>query len=432
MPITNSNDAFVHLGFFEKNIRNELGLSLDNVAEDLNMSKTSLWKAEKGQMAFPKEKLEQFIALYDVPFYFDEDIPKHLCTSFAAMYNAYIQFDKQLELEIMAEYEEKKDIYLHSTGYFYALLFEYYGIVYASTPDHLRYKSLYEILEEHIDLFLPDMQAAFWDMSAHYVSWQHYHAKGYAMCDKGLDCYDEQHIFGIKGMLLYNKLRCMAAVNMSFKGFSLCEEAREAFLEYKIYRRAIYIDNREAIFLAQMQQYEAAETKFSYILSNIRGMNDPVMQNSITQNLVWTYILDDKYQMAIDLILKYRSKDNAVSMNFIYLPYCYYQLGQFEKAEEETSKLIPIVSEAFDKAFLLMLLDLLKERPKGFERHAKMALRQAIKDNEIELAKIVTKFQIQYYEKSNDEQAVHKLIAAQKDLIDLWESGRREKKTPMD
>lgn len=149
-----------NLGLFEKWLRKSYGYSLENVAHDIEISKSFLSDAEKGRRVLKPEIFSRFLEQYKIDFSVNKlsiDKAKSLLDAFVS---AWIDRDLVDEEKTKRELAINRPALQNSLGCLYLPLIDIFlsAHLYAQ-PSDVQVNSFLEEIENYLPLFSQDEQA---------------------------------------------------------------------------------------------------------------------------------------------------------------------------------------------------------------------------------------------------------------------------------
>lgn len=112
-----------HYGYIEKQLRIQRELSIDNVSNDLKISKGYLSEVENGKRKLNELTFRKFLDFYEIDFDFDPSLTEEVQRLLNDLMEAYIYKNAAKEEQILTFFENKTPSYEKSLACLYIPLF---------------------------------------------------------------------------------------------------------------------------------------------------------------------------------------------------------------------------------------------------------------------------------------------------------------------
>ena len=123
------------LGLFEKKLRTEMGLSIDNVSSDLKISKGNLSDAENGKRQFKEPLFHRFLKYYDITFDFDPALPNTIKNELNHLVEAFTYRNIEQECLIIERTNKTRLTYNNSLASLYLMLIDLFSTLRVSPKE---------------------------------------------------------------------------------------------------------------------------------------------------------------------------------------------------------------------------------------------------------------------------------------------------------
>lgn len=349
-------------------LRKNANYSLENVAMDLSISKTTLFQLEKGTQIINDKAFEKILDYYQVPF--DADINRlgEVKEKIRSFCDALYERKELITQQLQPTMKDRLDY-----GVFHEQLLEF--LVNSTFPDKdpKKKKRYLEFIMENQEVYDPYELALFYCVAGHQQIWD----------PKG----KEAKQFLLEAFRLAGQIHCRKIESLAFlwlgqvsigeseclEGLRLTQKAKMLFLEENQFNRILDADIQIACFLGKMNAYREATEVLERIEKNT---GYPV--NEVIDQRIWLAFQQNEIEKACELIKKYRTEETALKGNFSLLPLGYFLMGDFEKSAIELQKLMPKANDSWIKASFILVEDLIRNRRKNIQRTLKTLRHQSV------------------------------------------------------
>ena len=394
-----------NLGLFEKWLRKSYGYSLENVAHDIEISKSFLSDAEKGRRVLKPEIFSRFLEQYKIDFSVNKlsiDKAKSLLDAFVS---AWIDRDLVDEEKTKRELAINRPALQNSLGCLYLLLIDIFLSVHLyAQPSDVQVNSFLEEIENYLPLFSQDEQALISFLKGFEVMKKKKYQAALDHYEKALRILDGKQWPELEGIIKFHLAHVLGATVSFFQAYKTVQEARSIFVNHNNHIRMLFCDNNSASYLISMHEFEVAKNCIHNMQRcQKRWFHDGLTYSNTTTLMIIALTLEEKFEHAIEFARDHPFPiENGFIGNLSLIPYCYYRLEQNEeclKSIEDLSKEKPTDD---DRALFEILKRILNQDSKGIE-NAKIKMMQiCVRQKNWCMLMVLYQLMIAYYESKNE------------------------------
>lgn len=392
-----------HFGYIEKQLRIQRELSIDNVSNDLKISKGYLSEAENGKRKLNEFTFRKFLDFYEIDFDFDPNLSKEVHRLLNDLMEAYTYKNSEKEEQILTIFADKTSSYEKSLACLYIPLFR---MMAARKKDPASMSDLERNAFNEIDEYLPAFDN---DEIALIFYLKAFQAGKRRAFDQSLDYYAQAlAIFDgrlwpqLEGIIKLNYAYTIMFGKSYYEGYCVGLEAHDIFVKHGNYTRALMCDNNIANYLLCLQAFEGAKEYLRKILLSPSIQNVPVYGDAVTTMLI-TLTLEENFQKAIEFAAEHSiDANNGFIRNLPLVPYYHYRLGQYDQCLEQMAQFDPGVLESDDKALFGLLKAILKGNSAKIEAAKQKMRRICCRQRNWSMLMILYQLLIYYYKSVND------------------------------
>lgn len=388
-------------------IRRRAGWSLENMATSLGVSKSELSRMESGKRKMTKKLFQEAVLTLNIDWNFE--CYEELEDKFRLVNKFLYEMEPKRACDLLNEMLENKLYFRNSRQYFWWSLVDLFNEIIFKPNICLNNEM--DVLEQEVHdfwMYFPeDIKILIIDLRYFKKGANDLDSLDYPIRDIG-----NATIAGT--MLLFHRYQKMVKVSSFFDTMELYNRLENQLKQDRNFKRLIEVDILKSILFTRIGEFEAAEKILlqTYDLSNKISYKEPVRK--IFENLMWNSIRSGKY-LEFLLYLKKQNElypDCLSGGNVILAPYCLFMLGEFEQANQGILWMNQnLRTNKFEEKTLLMIDDLIKDRPKMFIRHSESCLKEAKKNNDYEVVNLLLEIQVRFFENKGDwKNAYKKLI----------------------
>ena len=161
-------NIYNNLGFIEKSIRNEKGMTLDNVSNDLNLSKAFLSYAEHGKKKLKEDTFIAFLNCYQIDFDFDLSLVNEVRDLLDELVMALAYRNRKQEHETAQLIIKNRKKYKHSYGCIYLPLIDVFLTIH-TVPSKItsEQSKAFDEAESYMQLYSADEKAIYTFLKAY-------------------------------------------------------------------------------------------------------------------------------------------------------------------------------------------------------------------------------------------------------------------------
>lgn len=409
------------LNFLIREIRKQRGISLENLAADIDKNISELSLIERGIKTVNQEIFQNIMSLFNIEFNYDLTINEFLMEKLNALISLIYFCQKEKRVELIQSLRTSEDIYLHSNGRYIYILIRTISSV-CSLPLYTRS----EDIESDLQLlksdffcknFNSDLVSMIYWASAEYYRKQYFYQKAIADNSISGKYQAEDRDNRIYCLIQHQALKLYESTFSHFESFRLINELKNVYASDHNFRRLISLANLEACLHMNLNDYASAQEILFRILDQSSNDLNGYLSITIIDNLIWCKIQMQEFQSAIELIDSLVSKVGInLRYNIILLPYCLYCAGLQKEASETADQFL---SEAFDiesRQYLRMFKALIAGHSKTFFRESKALVNRMLKNNECDTAPFILKIRASFAHNHGEIELENKILHQ---IIDL-------------
>lgn len=363
-------DAQKDLGPIVRRLRLAKGLTLDNVAVDLGISKAFLSYAENGKMLLKNDVFDQFLNRYRIGFNNDLSMIGKIKNILDNLVRALIYSNSEREDEIINEVMLNKNDFESSFACAYLPLVECVLTVHNLSGQTIQEQShSISEAEAFLPLYSADERALFTFAKAYSMDARAKYGLAVKLYYEALEMFDGRQWPQLEGIIKMNLSNALVVVASYFDAYEMVREARDIFIKNGNYNRAMICENNISNCLLTMQCFEAAQKTLQKILMMKESFSNLKVYIHSTRTMLLALTLDEKFTETIQFGEKHKLPfENGFIGNYCLIPYCYYRIGQPEESLREIKELSKEKPAADDKAFFSLLKAIIKKDKTGIEK----------------------------------------------------------------
>ncbi len=375
---------------------------MDNVANDLGMSRAFLSYAENGQKTLRKEDFIRFLDFYDISFNFDSSITNEIHNLLDEMVSAFIYRNQSYGNEVVKRVVQNEEKYKYSLGCIYLSLINIFPIDPERT---MRERTrLFDEAESLLPLYSADEKALFTFVKAYELGKQEKYDLSISLYYEALNYFEGRQWPQLEGIIKVNLGTILTTTVSYFEGYKITNEALDIFVRRSNYVRALICQSNIASYLTQMQCYGPSEEISNKILLSKETFSNPLIYTCAIRVKLMTLTLSEKFYEAIQFAQTHQYPfPNGFISNFCLIPYCYYRTGQFEECLSEIKKLSKEKPTADDKALFSLLKAIIRQDKPGVEKEKKRMEKICCRQYNWPMLKILYQLLIYYYTDIEDK-----------------------------
>ncbi len=324
------------LGLIEKRLRMSSNLTIEQVANYLNVSKGNLSEIENGKRILKEEMFFKFIHRFypnfDLSWSIVEETEKQLDKLFYAL--AY--WDSKQEDDVEKWMVENREHLLNSFACIYLTVLE----TYFSYRRSLNREDV-DVLnssEDFIQYLSPDIRAlllfnkGYMYMKNRIPTDLEKNTQAIRIFETALKEMDGKRWSQLEGVIKAN-LASAIAKDLSFQqAFNIAEQAKSIFIKEANFLRLAGMYNNQAVYLSNFGQYERAIEIVNKLILNKNTFRDKNIYDLGISNKILFLIEWGHFDEALQFIQDHRAEFSPRHPdNFIFEPYCLLRMGE-EKA----------------------------------------------------------------------------------------------------
>ncbi|WP_289186537.1 helix-turn-helix domain-containing protein [uncultured Dubosiella sp.] len=363
---TGKNEKSRVQGALMRALRSKRGFSLENVAADLSVPKTTLFQMEKGTRVVDETLFERFMERYEISF--DGD--------WSRLEEAKRQIEQARDAIYTRNREGVNEIQTGNQtidyGYFHRRLLDFALDVPFYEKDKKAWRERFEAIEQDYDVLEERELALFYTVAGYDQIWNTDGREARRLLETGLrlacQCGDRK----VEALALLWLGQWAIGTCHPLEGLRLTQKAKALFLEQNQWNRAADATMQSVCFLCSMRAYEEAKRQLDQL-----EKTEGVSWREVVNQRIWIAFQQKEFAQGCALIEENRTKETLLDGNFGLLPMGYFLLGETRRAQEELSMLLPIASDPWTKAGLTLVEDLLRSRRKNIHRTLKTLRHQS-------------------------------------------------------
>lgn len=341
------------LGLFVKYIRKKKRFSLENLSVDLEIPKSTLGEFERGKRKMNLEVFLAFLNYYQINFLLDSAQYDHIIHILNNGISAFISNDLQLQDQFQESFEALSYRYTFDLGLFYYLLCELLFF-------HCNHESD-KVIKLGNDLLSYQIMYA----KDHYALIQlitGINLKKTGQLKRSLELLESAEITvegtllpELPGIIKYFLVYPLGIMKSYILGLSKGEEAKSLLVKSNCTFRVPLVIANQAILLGEMEYYPEAINLLNRSLSVLKRTAPGVESRKVTMNLIILNALAGNYDESLKLINKNQQESKDQLGNFIFTPYCYIFLNDFDCARKYIYLFRTNSLDRIDKTFLELM-----------------------------------------------------------------------------
>ena len=392
-----------HYDYIEKQLRIQRELSIDNVSNDLKISKGYLSEAENGKRKLNELTLRKFLDFYKIDFGFDPSLSEEVHRLLNDLMEAYIYKNAAKEEQILTFFENKTSSYEKSLACLYIPLFR---MMAARKKDPAGMSDLerhaFKEIDEYLAAFDNDEIALICYLKAFQAGRRMIFDQALDYYAKALAVFDGRLWPQLEGIIKLNYAYTIMFGKSYYEGYCVGLEAHDIFVRHGNYARALMCYNNIANYLLCLQAFEGAKEYLRKILLSPSIQNVPVYGAAVATMLI-TLTLEGSFQEAIEFAAEHSTDgNNGFIRNLPLVPYCHYRLGQYDQCLEQMAQFDPGLLESDDKALFGLLKAILKGDPAKIEAAKQKMRRICCKQRNWSMLMVLYQLLIDYYKSVNN------------------------------
>lgn len=392
------------LGYIEKMIRKNQGLSLDNVSKDLKISKGNLSEMENGRRPLNDTIFRHFLEHYKINFDFDLGLLNEIEQLLQDLMEAYIYKDTEKESQIAQEFFEREKNYEYSFGCLYVPLIKVF-LTHNKKPAEFTVSelNLFAEIPEYFSVYAPDEKALFLYIKGLTARRRGKINVAIQEYSEALDLLNGKKWPQLEGIIKLNYAIALSESSSFFSAYLIGQEASEIFSKHDNYVRALISSNNQANYLIYLQAYSNAKEILNRVLLSQRSFPGHSFCKFAVSTMLWDLIMEEEFEQAIQFSKEYPMDDEDRYVgNRSLLPYCYYRLGELDQCLLSMDELTQEALTSDDKAFHSILKAILQKDKVGVEAAKQKMIRICCKQLNWAMLMIMYQLLICYYKAENE------------------------------
>ncbi|MBF0578883.1 helix-turn-helix transcriptional regulator [Erysipelotrichaceae bacterium RD49] len=408
-------EIYNSLGLFEKSLRLKNKFTLDNIANDLEISRTFLSYVENGKRTLRKDDFVRFLEYYKIEFDFGLWIIDEIRHYLDELITALIYRNNEQELEIAKAIAKNRKRYEQSFALIYLPLMDISLTIHEISS--LSSKELKKIISEgktFFSLYSEDERAIFIYAKARIAKRKGDISLSVQLYNQALGLLNDRQWPQLQGVIKISLAIALSADSSFFKAYEITKEAQALFTRYSNYVQALACQNNLANFLIEMQCYEEAEKIINEIFMTKKIFADPLVYTYATRTMYLALIMQEKYKEAILFSKDNNSNfENGFIGNYCLIPYCYYRVGAYQECLQEIQALSKEKPTADDKALFALLKAVIRNDKVGIEKEKQRMEKICCKQYNWWMLMVLYQLMVYYYTSEKEHVLLNDVYAKQ-------------------
>lgn len=408
-------NIYNNLGFIEKSIRNEKGMTLDNVSNDLNLSKAFLSYAEHGKKKLKEDTFIAFLNCYQIDFDFDLSLVNEVRDLLDELVMALAYRNRKQEHETAQLIIKNRKKYKHSYGCIYLPLIDVFLTIH-TVPSKItsEQSKAFDEAESYMQLYSADEKAIYTFLKAYDAKKKKKNNLSIQLYYEALKLMDGRRWPQLEGIIKMNLANMLLISTSYFEAYEVVREAHDIMVRHSNYIRALICQNNMSSYLIHMQCCDAAEEISNKILVSKETFSNPLIYDYAVSVMLLTLTLGEKFEKAIRFSESHRRPFvNGFISNFCLIPYCYYRVGKSDECLREIRELSKERPTADDKALFSLLKAIIKQDRQGVEKEKKRMEKTCCRQYNWIMLMVLYQLMIHYYTSENEYELLADAYAKQ-------------------
>lgn len=389
-----------------RDIRRQRGFSLENLSDDLEISKSELSRMEQGKRKMPEDMFSAALKSLDIQW--DQNIVVDLEKKIHKMITFLYEMDLEKASSIMNTLIEERKRHRYSDQYFWWLAIDYIDAIVFYDDENLDrgLAALEKSIFNCLDIYPSDMQILLKDLRSLRMD------QG-KITEQCLNINLLKQTSAAWTLSMYHEFQRVCKNGSLYEALELYCRIEEKLKSARNFKRILAIDILKCEILTRIGEYGPAESLLLSTLAKVEEIGYLDLKKRITESLIWNAIKAGKAESALKYMKEAAASypDQLDNSNLLYAPLCLLAESRIDEAKLTLEWMrLNLHPNALGKKILLMSSDLINERSKMFIRNADKCIKEALREDQIESAKFVLDIQIRFYEKKGDLESAYKKV----------------------
>lgn len=421
------------LGLFERKLRTEIGLSIDNVAYDLKISKGNLSDAENGKRLLKEPLFLRFLECYNICFDFGPSFPNQIKNELDHLIKAFIYRNKEQEYLILEQINKKRTKYEHSLASLYLMLIDLFSTLRISPKEiDTDKKRVIKEIDKYLNFFSGDEKALIYFLEAYNQRKLKHDSVAAKLYREALAVFNGIQWPQLAGIIKSNYASLLFASTSFFDAYQTYEEANEIFLKHSNYIRALICCNNMANCLINLQIFDGAERLLDKVLLSEQSFANSPAISAANKSMLLLLTLKGDFQGAVDFSTHVSVGVDQTIGNLSLIPYCLLRLGKKDECLKKIEYLSSFHPTSDDVALFRILKAILSDNLPEIENARLKMIQICCKQFNWAMLMVLYQLMIYYYKSANDLKRLVEVYEQQamvlKHSLPLSASQQRSKK----
>lgn len=378
------------------------GLSVENVGLAVGVSKGEISRFERGIRRISDDLFLKVISFLNIKIELNRSYFNELKEKFLLLIDSYYQIDLSAVDSYSQQIINSEDRYLMSDARYLYLVAKAFILVSKAKKYQVNSELdelFYTLNQEYVSsLLTPDFRGIMLMSFAIYLKKRKQYKNALDKIEKAILSFENREFKYGEALAKNEKLRILELMGNIDQASLLINELRSIFITFGNFRRVIYINNLEAFLYLTVDRYDLAETAFYQIRNDTLSIQAPILKEGTSDNLVWCKLNLKKFEEAIVIIENELQHDQSLSTNKIFLPYCYYRIGNKDKAEQVLGLFKSLSTDLEGSKILQIQEALIKGKHKTFLNAIEKLVKRLIDESDYSMAKFFMRMELDYLE----------------------------------
>lgn len=404
------------LGTIYKLHRIEYGLTLSEVAPLIGVSLSKLSDFENNKTQLPLETIYKLYSFIEIDAKFPDDNEKVIDQSFKDLYNSILKLNGKSEF-CYSQFFNIRDYIYCTSSYIIWILGKFVYHTYFPTVDLYDYQVLIKTLSDHLELLPSVFRQIYYDTLGIYHKDKHELKEAEFYFDRALQ---ELGTTQTLAMVYYHKSMVLNQLGGLTDSLACVVKAKKLFDQDLNLKRSIMANVSLGVVNVRLGNYLRGEKAYFQCLE---AMGFVEFDNVIIvyNNLVWSYILSEQYEKAIEYSMKALNIDKEFPYIYFYLSYASWKINDRKAAIHyiQDATIIRNQCDPYGNA-IIQAFSIYINKKLSISKTEKMflvAYKEAKKLNDYQLQIFVYELIVDLYVENNNEK---KIFEYKNKLLDLY------------
>lgn len=394
--VSTNSDTFKPIYF--RKIRKDRGLSLENMTDIMNISKSELSRFERGEKEFDDNLFNTGIHFLNPDFHFlsDEVNPEE---KLLELVRAEYYGNEEKRKELVEWFKSREALMQNSQWFYHYRLFQLYLVVYSTAEKKKSGKidQLLSDLSDGKDLFEEDVKALLFLYRARLLGMDHQASQAEKEILKAKKFSNGLTLPEITELLLALQIQLLILEGRLGEVFPLIYQLKDSYYRQRNFWRLTPLSSIEACCLMRANDYRSAKKVLKTEYQKLTGSAEIRTRRAFLDNLIWVHLYLEEFEEALKFMDELLLMGPAGSTNCINRPYCLYRLQESEAAIESVKTLRndPSLTK-YDLKILQAYESLIRGKTKTYLNQSRKLIEQTIQEHSCEETKFFLQCELQY------------------------------------